>query len=89
MSFKQAAILGPVSFFLGMSQQHVRDLFCHLPGIFFICSTIDYRLLWEKVTNDVQVIIINDGFQIYITFLNAPPPAIKVRSMPWASGNCC
>jgi len=57
MSFKQAAILVPVSFFL---------------GILFICSTIDYRLLWGKVTNDV----INDGFQFYTTFFNAPP-AIK------------
>lgn len=55
-----------------------------LPGILFICSTIDYRLLWGKVTNDV----INDGFQFYTTFFNAPP-AIKVRSTTRASRNGC
>ncbi|KAF8801266.1 hypothetical protein BYT27DRAFT_7115308 [Phlegmacium glaucopus] len=57
MSFKQAAILAPVSFFL---------------GVLFICSAVDYRLLWGKVTDEV----INDGFQFYTTFFNAPP-AIK------------
>lgn len=57
MSFRQAAILAPVSFFL---------------GVLFICSTVDHRLLWGNVTDDV----VNDGFQFYTTFFNAPP-AIK------------
>ncbi|KAF9457195.1 Shr3 amino acid permease chaperone [Collybia nuda] len=57
MGFKQAAVLAPVSFFL---------------GVFFICFNVDHRILWGQLTNDV----VNDGFQFYTTFFNAPP-AIK------------
>ncbi|KDR67936.1 hypothetical protein GALMADRAFT_146679 [Galerina marginata CBS 339.88] len=57
MGFKQAAVLAPVSFFL---------------GVLFICFNVDHRLLWGEITEDV----INDGFQFYTTFFNAPP-AIK------------
>ncbi|GLB43449.1 putative ER membrane protein SH3 [Lyophyllum shimeji] len=57
MGFAQAAVLAPVSFFL---------------GILFICFNVDHRILWGQLTNDV----IDDGFQFYATFFNAPP-AIK------------
>ncbi|KAF9561487.1 hypothetical protein CPC08DRAFT_688829 [Agrocybe pediades] len=38
MGFKQAAILAPVSFFL---------------GVLFICFNIDHRLLWGEITEDI------------------------------------
>ncbi|KAJ2915485.1 hypothetical protein MD484_g4959, partial [Candolleomyces efflorescens] len=57
MAFQSAAVLVPVSFFL---------------GVLFICFNVDYRVLWGELTNEV----INDGFQFYTTFFNAPP-AIK------------
>ncbi|THV08243.1 hypothetical protein K435DRAFT_958844 [Dendrothele bispora CBS 962.96] len=38
MGFKQAAVLAPVSFFL---------------GILFICFNIDHRLLWKDLTDEV------------------------------------
>ncbi|KAF8633255.1 hypothetical protein AX15_001447 [Amanita polypyramis BW_CC] len=37
MSFKQAAVLVPVSFFL---------------GVLFICFNVDHRLLWTKLTEE-------------------------------------
>ncbi|RXW23956.1 hypothetical protein EST38_g1888 [Candolleomyces aberdarensis] len=57
MGFQNAAVLAPVSFFL---------------GVLFICFNVDYRILWGELTDEV----INDGFQFYTTFFNAPP-AIK------------
>ncbi|KAJ6581278.1 Shr3 amino acid permease chaperone [Mycena capillaripes] len=57
MGFRQAAVLGPVCFFL---------------GVLFICFNIDHRVLWGGLTPDT----IEDGFQFYTTFFNAPP-AIK------------
>ncbi|TFK39346.1 Shr3 amino acid permease chaperone [Crucibulum laeve] len=57
MSFSQAAVLAPVSFFL---------------GVLFICFNVDHRVLWGELNESV----INDGFQFYTTFFNAPP-AIK------------
>ncbi|KIM68113.1 hypothetical protein SCLCIDRAFT_1209510 [Scleroderma citrinum Foug A] len=41
-------------------------------GVLFICFFVDYRLLHQQLTDD----IIEDGFQFYTTFFNAPP-AIK------------
>jgi len=41
-------------------------------GVLFICFFIDYRILHKELTQDV----IEDGFQFYATFFNAPP-AIK------------
>ncbi|KAF8227541.1 hypothetical protein L208DRAFT_1424705 [Tricholoma matsutake] len=38
MGFKQAAVLAPVSFFL---------------GVFFICFNVDHRILWGQMTEDV------------------------------------
>ncbi|KNZ71629.1 Secretory component protein SHR3 [Termitomyces sp. J132] len=38
MSFKQAAVLGAVSFFL---------------GVLFICFNVDHRILWGELTKDV------------------------------------
>ncbi|KAF7309595.1 hypothetical protein MIND_00330500 [Mycena indigotica] len=57
MGFRQAAVLGPVCFFL---------------GVLFICFSVDYRVLWGGLTEET----IQDGFQFYTTFFNAPP-AIK------------
>ncbi|KAJ7880252.1 Shr3 amino acid permease chaperone [Mycena olivaceomarginata] len=57
MGFRQAAVLGPVCFFL---------------GVLFICFNVDHRVLWTGLTEDT----IEDGFQFYTTFFNAPP-AIK------------
>ncbi|KAJ7281747.1 ER membrane protein SH3-domain-containing protein [Mycena rebaudengoi] len=57
MGFRQAAVLGPVCFFL---------------GVLFICFNIDHRVLWTPLTEDT----VEDGFQFYTTFFNAPP-AIK------------
>ncbi|KAI6164449.1 Shr3 amino acid permease chaperone [Pisolithus thermaeus] len=41
-------------------------------GVLFICFFVDYRILHQPLTDD----IIEDGFQFYATFFNAPP-AIK------------
>ncbi|RDB20818.1 Secretory component protein SHR3 [Hypsizygus marmoreus] len=38
MGFKHAAVLAPVSFFL---------------GVFFICFNVDHRILWAPLTEDV------------------------------------
>jgi len=38
MGFKQAAVLAPVSFFL---------------GVFFICFNVDHRILWGQINEDV------------------------------------
>jgi len=53
MGFKEAAVLAPVSFCL---------------GILFICLTVDQKLLWGELTEET----INNGFQFYTTFFNAP-----------------
>lgn len=44
-------------------------------GVLFICYFVDYRILHQELTEE----IIEDGFQFYATFFNAPP-AIKVLS---------
>jgi hypothetical protein len=44
-----------------------------LQGVLFICFFVDYRILYQELTEDT----IKDGFQFYATFFNAPP-AIKV-----------
>lgn len=41
-------------------------------GVLFICFFVDYRILHQELTEQ----IIEDGFQFYATFFNAPP-AIK------------
>ncbi|KAG2366946.1 Shr3 amino acid permease chaperone [Suillus spraguei] len=41
-------------------------------GVLFICFFVDYRILHQELTEEV----IEDGFQFYTTFFNAPP-AIK------------
>ncbi|KAH7890691.1 Shr3 amino acid permease chaperone [Phlebopus sp. FC_14] len=41
-------------------------------GVLFICFFVDHRILHQTLTED----IIEDGFQFYATFFNAPP-AIK------------
>jgi hypothetical protein len=48
----------------------------HVTGVVLACSTIDYRVLFEPLTEE----IVQDGFQYYRTFYNAPP-GIKVRSI--------
>ncbi|KAG1811396.1 Shr3 amino acid permease chaperone [Suillus subaureus] len=41
-------------------------------GVLFICFFVDYRILHQELTEE----IVEDGFQFYATFFNAPP-AIK------------
>jgi len=41
---------------------------CFLFGVLLACSTIDYRVLFEPLTEE----IVQDGFQYYKTFFNAP-----------------
>jgi len=41
-------------------------------GVLFICYFVDYRILHQELTEQT----IEDGFQFYATFFNAPP-AIK------------
>ena len=76
MGFKQAAVLAPISFFLGKISKRRRlspVKSSNLLGVFFICFNVDHRILWGEMTEDV----VTDGFQFYTTFFNAPP-AIKV-----------
>ncbi|KAI0272661.1 Shr3 amino acid permease chaperone [Gloeopeniophorella convolvens] len=54
MGFRQGALLATV---------------CFLFGVLLACFTIDYRVLFETLTEDV----VEDGFQYYRTFYNAPP----------------
>ncbi len=44
-------------------------------GVLLACFTVDYRVLFEPLTEE----IVQDGFQYYKTFYNAPL-GIKVRS---------
>ncbi|OAX41387.1 hypothetical protein K503DRAFT_767731 [Rhizopogon vinicolor AM-OR11-026] len=41
-------------------------------GVLFICYCVDHRILHQELTEE----IVEDGFQFYATFFNAPP-AIK------------
>jgi hypothetical protein len=78
MSFKKAAVLAPVCFFLGKHRPHSRGIIHHSHhqplGVLFVCFTVDQRILYGTLTEET----IEDGFQFYTTFFNAPP-AIKVR----------
>lgn len=81
MGFRQAAVLTPVSFFLGKylsiplapALTHRGRVIIFKTGIFFICFNVDHKILWSTLTEEV----VEDGFQFYTTFFNAPP-AIKV-----------
>ncbi|KAB5594465.1 ER membrane protein SH3 [Ceratobasidium theobromae] len=54
MGFRHAAVLGSVSFFL---------------GILFICFNVDHKVLYAAPLTDK---IVDDGFEFYTTFFNAP-----------------
>ena len=80
MSFKQAAVLAPVCFFLGephsgravalpLTEGHTHA------GVLFICFNVDHRTLWGTLTDEA----VADATQFYTTFYNAPK-AIKVRA---------
>lgn len=56
--------------------QHQHSSFLHDTGVLLACFTIDYRVLFETLTEE----IVQDGFQYYRTFYNAPP-GIKARSV--------
>jgi hypothetical protein len=45
-------------------------------GVLLACCTIDYRVLFEPLTEEITL----NGFQYYKTFYNAPP-GIKVRNV--------
>lgn len=43
-------------------------------GVLFICLSVDYRVLFTPMSEEV----VRDGMAFYTTFLQSPP-AIKVR----------
>lgn len=47
-------------------------------GVLLACFTVDYRVLFEPLTEE----IVQDGFQYYKTFFNAPL-GIKVRTLSY------
>jgi hypothetical protein len=59
-------------------RQHVDDraplILTRSVGVLLACFAIDYRVLFEPLTDEV----VQDGFQYYRTFYNAPL-GIKVR----------
>ncbi|KAH7913069.1 Shr3 amino acid permease chaperone [Hygrophoropsis aurantiaca] len=57
---------------MGFRQAAVLATCCFFLGVLFICFFVDYRILHQELTEEV----IEDGFQFYTTFFNAPP-AIK------------
>jgi len=54
---------------MGFRQGVVLATTCFLFGVLLACFTIDYRVLFEPLTEE----IVQDGFQYYRTFYNAPP----------------
>ncbi|KZT27784.1 Shr3 amino acid permease chaperone [Neolentinus lepideus HHB14362 ss-1] len=56
---------------MGFRQAAVLTSVCFFLGVLFICLNVDYRLLFHLNQQAVE-----DGFQFYTTFYNAPP-AIK------------
>lgn len=80
MGYRQAAVLASTCFFLGayfncrnsVSRTHSLSA---LTGILFICLAVDYRVLFEPLTEET----IQDGLEFYTTFFKSPP-AIKVRN---------
>ena len=53
--------------------------FARHTGVLLACFTVDYRVLFEPLTEE----IVQDGFQYYRTFYNAPP-GIKVRRVSFS-----
>jgi hypothetical protein len=52
-----------------------------LVGVLLACFAVDYRVLFEPLTEE----IVQDGFQYYRTFFNAPL-GIKVRNAVLSPG---
>lgn len=80
MGYRQAAVLASTCFFLGtysICQNAVNRTkgLSELTGILFICLAVDYRVLFEPLTDET----IQDGLEFYTTFFKSPP-AIKVRN---------
>lgn len=77
MGFRGAVVLAATSFFMGMLCLvpwacigcSLTGWYYFLTGIQFICFNVDYRILYTPLTEET----INDGFQFYTTFYNAPP----------------
>jgi len=57
---------------MGFRQAAVLSSVSFFLGVLFICFNVDHRILYGQLNQDV----IQDGFQFYTTFFNAPP-AIK------------
>lgn len=76
MGFGQAAVLCSVSFVLGKLPVSNDDSLSQpsVSGTLFVCFNVDHRLLYSDLTEQT----VEDGFQFYTTFYNAPP-AIRVR----------
>jgi hypothetical protein len=79
MGFRQGVLLATTCFLFGEDRRQRVDyrdsliLARHL-GVLLACFAIDYRVLFEPLTDE----IVQDGFQYYRTFYNAPL-GIKVR----------
>jgi len=54
---------------MGFRQGVVLSTTCFLFGVLLACFAIDYRVLFESLTEEIAL----DGFQYYKTFYNAPP----------------
>ncbi|KAH9993685.1 Shr3 amino acid permease chaperone [Russula compacta] len=54
---------------MGFRQGVLLATTCFLFGVLLACFTVDYRVLFEPLTEE----IVQDGFQYYRTFYNAPP----------------
>lgn len=53
---------------MGFRQGVLLATTCFLFGVLLACFTVDYRVLFEPLTEE----IVQDGFQYYKTFYNAP-----------------
>jgi hypothetical protein len=58
-----------------------RLILLRLLGVLLACFAVDYRVLFEPLTEE----IVQDGFQYYKTFFNAPL-GIKVRKRCYVAG---
>lgn len=81
MGFRQGVLLATTCFlfgeWIGVHGDCRADtlILARHAGVLLACFTVDYRVLFEPLTEE----IVQDGFQYYKTFYNAPL-GIKVRN---------
>jgi hypothetical protein len=87
MGFRQGVLLATTCFLFGESDRRQRVdyrtplILLRLVGVLLACFAVDYRVLFEPLTEE----IVQDGFQYYRTFFNAPL-GIKVRRCCFVAG---